>query len=228
MTASTALLEAKGLFRRHPDGTRWLLEDASFGLAGKERAALVGASGSGKTLLLRALALLDPVDGGEVCWQGRPVRRDAIPAFRARAIYLHQRPSFDASTVDESLRRPFLLATHRRQAFDRSRAIGLLDQLGRDAAFLDKNVRDLSGGEIQIAALVRAILLDPAVLLLDEPTAALDAKTSAAVERLISDWVDRSPDGRAVVWVTHDAEQAARVGKRIVSMKAGKVESGEW
>lgn len=227
MDADSPLLDARDLSRRHLDGRRWLLESASLRIDAGCRAAVVGDSGSGKTLLLRAIALLDPLDRGEVRWRGRAVGRDSIPAFRSEAIYLHQRPALGASTVEEALRQPFLLHAHRRHPFDRDRAVGLLGELGRDAGFLDKQVRDLSGGETQIAALVRAIQLDPALVMLDEPTAALDAATVRAAEQLIVGWVEQAPDARAVVWVTHDAAQARRVGERIVEIREGRVVRGE-
>ena len=76
---TTALLDARQLSRRHPDGRQWLLEDVSLTVHAGERIALVGPSGSGKTLTLRALVLLDPLDSGETRWQGRVVRREMIP-----------------------------------------------------------------------------------------------------------------------------------------------------
>ena len=218
MTSDSAILDARDLWRRRPDGTGWLLQAASLRVDAGECLAVVGASGSGKTLLLRAAARLDPLDRGEVLWQGRPLTRDAIPEYRSQAVYLHQRPAFAAATVEEALRQPFALKTHRRRAFNRPRVERLLETLGRDGAFLSKQVRDVSGGESQIVALVRAMQLAPTLLMLDEPTAALDANTVAAAERLLREWIDEVPDRRAIVWVTHDAQQARRVAERTVQI----------
>jgi putative ABC transport system ATP-binding protein len=223
-----ALLEARQLGRRHPDGNQWLLEDVSLTLHAGERVALVGPSGSGKTLTLRALVLLDPLDSGEIRWQGRPVGRETIPAFRARAIYLHQRPAFSRDTVEAVLRRPFALGAHRGRRFDRDRLVDDLKQLGRDASFLDKPTGDLSGGEMQLTALVRALQLDPALMLLDEPTAALDGPTAAAAEKMIVGWVDEAPDRRAFVWVGHDQTQARRVTERSVAIHGGRLTARPW
>jgi putative ABC transport system ATP-binding protein len=86
------LLEACNLGRRHPDGQRWLLQDVSLEIAGGMRCAVAGPSGAGKTLLLRALVGLDPLEAGQIRWHGRAVRRDALPGFRSAVLYLHSGP----------------------------------------------------------------------------------------------------------------------------------------
>ncbi len=189
-----------------------------------ERVGLVGPSGAGKTLLLRALSLLDRLDRGEIRWQGRRIHRDRVPGFRAQAIYLHQRPPLAGDTVAATLRQPFSLATHRRQHFQRDSIVARLGALGRDASFLEKRVSDLSGGEAQITALLRALQLDPLLLLLDEPTAALDPEATRAVENLIDGWVAESDGARAVVWVSHDQSQVPRVAQRIITITAGRLQ----
>jgi putative ABC transport system ATP-binding protein len=216
-----ALLEARDLSRRHPEGNGWLLNGASIELFAGDRLAVWGGSGSGKTLLLRALALLDPLDRGEVLWRGEPVRGDHAPSFRRQVIYLHQRPVLSEQTVEASLRQPYGLRALRDRSFDRDRAVALLARLGRDARFLEKPLTELSGGEAQLVSLVRALQLDPAVLLMDEPTAALDPKTAQAFEDLVLDWVEKPADARAIAWVSHDAEQGRRVSNRSATIRSG-------
>jgi putative ABC transport system ATP-binding protein len=217
------LLEAKEISRRRADDHGWLLDHVSLAVPAGARLAVAGPSGAGKTLFLRAMAMLDPLDGGGVYWRGQTMHRDGIPRFRQAVSYLHQRPALLEGTVEAALRRPFALKIHSRQQFDRQRAIDLLAQLGRDGPFLDKSTADLSGGEMQITALVRALLLDPTVLLLDEPTAALDPQATTAVEELLDRWLSDRATERAMVWVSHDAEQARRVSQRTITMEAGKV-----
>lgn len=224
MRSPAVLLQAQDIARRHPDRRRWLLREVSLAIQPRTRLAVSGPSGSGKTLLLRALALLDPVEAGTVHWMGRAVPRDRIPAFRAAVAYLHQRPTLIEETVAAALKKPFSLAVHHRRGFDRQRVEPLLERLGRDGSFLAKRTGDLSGGEAQIAALLRLLQLDPTVLLLDEPTAALDPRTAGAIEGLLVDWVQRGPDGRALVWVTHDAAQAERVAQSALRMHSGRLE----
>jgi putative ABC transport system ATP-binding protein len=83
-------------------------------------------------------------------------------------------------------------------------------------------VSNLSGGETQITALLRALQLDPTVLLLDEPISALDPETARAVEALLLEWVDEAALERAWVWVTHGAAQADRIARRTVRVRAGR------
>lgn len=198
-----------------------MLCDASLELHAGDRLAIVGPTGSGKTLLLRALAWLDPLERGSVSWHGAEMHGDKVPRFRSRVIYLHQRPALADGTVEVFLKQPFALGVHRRQRFDSQWHCKRLASLGRDESFLKKQQRDLSGGEAQLVALLRAMQLDPEVLLLDEPTSALDAQSTQAVERLVAAWFEEAVGQRATVWVTHDAQQAERIASRVLSMDAG-------
>lgn len=217
------LIEACNLRRRCPDGEGWLLGGVSVALPAGARLALAGPTGSGKTLLLRALALLDPVDSGELLWRGKPIDRTDVPGFRSRTIYLHQRPALMGDSVEAALRRPFLLKTHGMAHYDESRIAAWLDVLGRAATLLRRPVAELSGGERQIVALLRAVQLDPEVLLLDEPTAALDPDTAESVERLVAAWFDAAPGERAYCWVSHDARQALRMTDHVLRLAAGRI-----
>jgi putative ABC transport system ATP-binding protein len=185
---------------------------------------IVGPSGAGKTVLMRAIALLDPLDAGSIRWQGRAVRGDAVPSYRKQVVYLHQRSALWDGSVEDNLRFPYSLKAHAGESFDRGRVEDLLNDLGRGPAFLAKSSRDLSGGEAQIVALVRALQLDPVVLLLDEPTASLDPETALAVEGLLDRWLTARADQRALVWIGHDATQTRRVTGRRLTLRSGQIE----
>jgi putative ABC transport system ATP-binding protein len=220
-------IEAQGITRQHPEGLGCLLDDVSLAVPAGFSLSISGPSGSGKTLLLRALAMLDPLDAGEIRFEGRPIERRQIPHYRSRVVYLHQRPMLLENQVEAALRRPYALKIHRRRSFHKERIVEMLRRLGRNEAFLNKPVGELSGGESQLVALLRAIQLDPQVLLLDEPTAALDADATTAVETLVRDWLGESPDTRTAIWVTHAVEQAQRVAERVIRIDRGRILDGE-
>jgi putative ABC transport system ATP-binding protein len=221
----TPLLTVRALRRMQPDGADMLLSGACLELYAGERLAIMGPSGSGKTVLLRAIAMLDPIDEGTIRFKGRAIPCEAVPAYRSEVVYLHQRPALLDGSVAANLEHPFTLMIHRKRRFDPKRIVDLLVGLGRDEAFLAKSSRELSGGEAQIVALLRAMQLDPTVLLLDEPTASLDKNAALAIEGLIGRWIEEDPNGRAIVWVSHDRDQAHRVSGRRLAMDAGRLES---
>jgi putative ABC transport system ATP-binding protein len=220
------LVEACGLGRRKPGGADWLLREVCLELRPGDRLAVVGPTGAGKTLLLRALALLDPLDEGVIRWRGEGISAHAVPAFRREVAYFHQRPPLFEGSVEANLLRPFSLRVNRGRAFDRGRILSFLDVLGRPPSFLEQASRDLSEGESQIVALIRALQLDPAVLLLDEPTASLDEGSTRTIEGLVERWLDEAPAERALVWVSHDRDQARRIATRTLSMQAGTTGPG--
>lgn len=217
---SIELVAAHGVERRDAARGTVLLHATDFALYAGERAAITGPSGSGKSVFLRTLALLDASDAGFVTWRGGRIARSHIPAYRRRVAYIAQRPAMLDGTVEDNLRYPFMLKTYRDAHFDRDTAARLAQAAGRGADFLDKFASDLSGGEAQIAALVRVLQLAPDVLLLDEPTASLDPASARSIEALVSAWFDADAT-RACIWVSHNPEQAQRVASRHLTMSAG-------
>lgn len=206
-----ALLSAHRLGRRF--GERWIWRGLDLAVGAGERLAVTGPTGSGKSLLLRALAMLDAADEGEVRFLGRPLEPHAVPGFRARVAYLAQRPALAGSTVEEALRGAFAFSVHKNRRFDRERALRLLGALGRDEGFLASPAQGLSGGEAQIVALVRALLLEPRILLLDEFTASMDRDAAERAERLVRDWLE-GEEGKALLITSHDPSQLDRLATR--------------
>lgn len=183
-----------------------------------------GPSGSGKTLLLRALAWLDPLQSGELFWIGAALRGNNVPSFRRQVIYVHQTPVLQEGTVEDNLRRPYSLQIHSGDSFNLQRTIQWLERTGRKSDFLDLQARHLSGGESQLVALLRALQLRPRVLLLDEPTAAVDGEGALAVEAIVREWHTEDSDERAYVWVSHDSKQAQRVANRFWRVDQGRLQ----
>src|SRR5262249_53160524 len=190
-----------------------LLRLASLSLSTGECIAVQGPSGAGKTLLLRAIADLDPNEG-LVCLDGRDRSIIAGPEWRRLVGYVPAEPGWWADTVGEH----FSEWTAARP-------------LARELRFPEEAkawpISRLSTGERLRLALIRALMVRPKGLLLDEPTAALDPASMAAVESLIAAQIRAD---LAVLWVTHDAEQAKRIAHRLLVVKGGEVreEVSEW
>ena len=221
------LVETRGIVRRDARTGKTLLAATDFALVAGARTAVTGPSGAGKSVFLRALALLDPLDAGEVRWRGHGVDRTAIPRYRRSVAYVRQRPALIDGSVEDNLRYPYTLRAYRDVSFDGTRAAALVERVGRGTDFLGKRAVDLSGGEAQVAALVRVLQLSPDVLLLDEPTASLDPQAARAVETLVDACFDEAPAERAFLWVSHDPAQASRISDTQIPMKAGRLGHAE-
>jgi len=168
----------------------------SLQIASGECVSLRGDSGSGKSLLLRAIADLDPHDG-QVMLDNMPCTQFTPPQWRKQVTLL---PAENHWWKDE-------VGAHFLDA-----KCPWFEPLGFSMETMRWQVSRLSSGEKQRLALARVLMNKPQVLLLDEPTASLDADNVIAVERLINEY--RRDTGAIILWVSHDAQQAARVGSR--------------
>ena len=186
------------------------LEPVSFEVASGECLAVQGPSGSGKTVLLRALADLDPTVG-EIFLDGAERNGLSGPEWRKRVRYAAAEPGWWGETP--------------REHFSGCEGLDkLVLTLGLKAAQLDQGIAQLSTGERQRMALARAIFDAPSVLLLDEPTGALDAKATAQAERVIKRQLKK---GRAVILVSHDPNQVKRLADRKLTIRGGKIRVGQ-
>ena len=202
-------------------GTLDILRDIDFTLAARETAAIVGASGSGKSTLLSIIAGLDTPTRGTVRLAGQDlfaIDEDERAALRAQKVgFVFQ--SFQLLgnlTALENVMLPLELGGRkesRKAAAEMLARVGLAERLGHYP-------KVLSGGEQQRVALARAFVVQPAVLLADEPTGSLDFATGDTVMKLMFD-LNREL-GTTLVLVTHDAAIAARCERRI-TIEAGRV-----
>ncbi len=186
--------------------TRPGLEPVSFGLAAGECMAVRGASGSGKSLLLRAIADLDP-NHGDVSLEGRSREAMSGPEWRRQVTYVPAESGWWTERIDGHFA-------------DWTVAEPLAVALGLPPSCRDWPVSRLSTGERQRLALARALVQRPRVLLLDEPTSALDHDSGKAAEALIARHL---ADGGAALWVTHDPAQSARVATRVLGVENGRI-----
>ena len=186
--------------------TRPGLKPFSLDLEGGECVALTGPSGAGKTLLLRAIADLDPNRGSVLL--DRVNRNDfTAPAWRRAVGYLAAEAGWWADDVGVHFP-------------DHERAAALLVELGIVADALNWQVARLSTGERQRLAFARLDLTSPRVMLLDEPSSGLDPESIAMMEHILS---RRLAAGTAILLVTHAADQAGRLARRRLRMTAGVI-----
>jgi putative ABC transport system ATP-binding protein len=177
--------------------------------------SLLGPSGCGKSTLLRLLNRLADPRSGRVSYEGRDVREYDPLALRREVSLVPQLPALVDGTVHDNVAYGPRLAG---RSFDARRCLELA---GLDPAFEDRDAAKLSVGEQQRVMLARALALEPRVLLLDEPTAALDQAARDAVERTLKRL--RSRTAISLVVVTHDVEQARRLAEYVVRIESGRV-----
>lgn len=200
-----------------------LLNNCSNAIEAGDFIMLYGQSGSGKSLLLRALCGLQALKAGTVTLSGKTNNEIDSAHWRSRVALIAQQPIMSGETVTDTLKQPFYFAFHQDKNYSPAFHEKHLQALGKDGDFLQKDVNHLSGGEKQLVNLLRTIQLSPEVLLLDEPTAALDAHGRHDVEFLVKQWLNADKAKRAVLWVSHDEAQF-QLGNRCWQMRAGKLQ----
>ena len=204
-------------------GTLNILRDIHFQLFAKETCAIVGASGSGKSTLLSIIAGLDTPSSGTVRLRGQDifaVNEDARAALRAQAMgFVFQSFQLMANySALENVMLPLELAG-RKDA--KKMAIDMLERVGLSSR-LHAYPKTLSRGEQQRVALARAFVVQPSVLLADEPTGSLDHATGETIMKLMFDL--NAEQGTTLVLVTHDPAIAARC-ERSITIEAGQIAS---
>jgi putative ABC transport system ATP-binding protein len=170
-----------------------------------------GPSGAGKTTLLRLCNRLEVPDAGTVCYRGQPLDELDPLALRRRVGMVFQRPTPFPGTVADNLvvARPDAAADELGTA---------LERVALDPELLGQEARSLSGGELQRMCLARTLVTGPETLLLDEPTSALDEQPKRVFESAAR---DLAAQGITIIWVTHDAAQAARTADQIYQLRDG-------
>ncbi len=223
-TNGERLLDVQDL--RLSRGARQILHGVSFSVGRGELVALMGLSGGGKTTVLRAITALEPFDGGSIGLGGvvlnagdhhprqvvRDLRRYVGMVFQAHSLFEH------LTSIDNVTLAPIHVA-HASRADAERRALELFESLGvahRRNAF----PRELSGGEAQRVAIARAMAMEPPLLLMDEPTAALDpARRFELGETLVG----LTRGGRTLLITTHDDDFARDFATRVIILAEGEI-----
>lgn len=201
------------------------LADVSISIKQGEFVSVMGPSGSGKSTLLYALSGMDTIDGGGVYLDGESLYdmdEKTISSYRRRKMgFVFQNPTMVASL---DILDNILLASYEDHRKDRAgliaRAKELMALVGI-GGLESRKISEVSGGQLQRAAICRAVLHKPLILYGDEPTGALNSKTS---EEVLDIFEDLNKSGMTIVLVTHDAKVSARASK-VVFMKDGRLEA---
>lgn len=198
------------------------LEDVSFSVEQGEYVAIMGESGSGKTTLLNIMASLDRPTGGQVILAGKnmaDIKQKELCAFRRDNLgFVFQDFNLlDSLSLRDNIFLPMVLAGCEAGKME-ERLRPLAKKLGIEA-LLEKYPYEVSGGQKQRAAVARALITKPQILLADEPTGALDSKAS---DKLLRIFADVNEGGQTILMVTHSIQAASRAG-RVMFIKDGSV-----
>lgn len=229
----TPLLKVRNLSKRYAVGKRWLqaFSDINFDIKKGQCLALVGESGCGKSsIAMSVLRLVDP-DMGDIEFSGTNIgelKHDQLQALRKRYGIVFQNPYSALNPrmnvfklVEEPLVTHFSLSKSDRKM----KVIEALQAVGMDENMLKRMPHELSGGQRQRIGIARALVLDPQLLVLDEPTAALDVSVQATVVNLLNEL--RETRGLSYLFITHDLGLVERIADQVLVMYLGKiVESG--
>ena len=193
-----------------------MLEDVSLSVEAGAHLTITGPSGSGKSSLLKLLAALVSPSSGRIVYQGRDLEDLDPVAYRREVSYCFQQPLLFGQTVRDNMAFPFEI---RQLPFDQERVLSALARLNLGPEFLEKPIKDLSGGEKQRVALVRNLLFEPKVLLLDEVSSGLDEKTKILLRTFLN---DLHQEGVTLIEVTHD-QQEIEAAERLVTIVGGRL-----
>ena len=203
-----------------------LLQDVSLEIAPGEAVALMGGSGSGKSTLARLLLRLLPCDTGKIYFRGTDITKlsgKELVGFRRAVQFISQRPeSFldPRKTLGYSLREALAVFS---LPYAEEQALEMLDLVKLNAKLLERYPHQVSGGEIQRICLVRAMLLEPELLILDEPTSMLDISVQAQILHLLKDI--RTQKQIAYLFISHDRLISDWLCDRVVRIEQGLIRS---
>jgi phospholipid/cholesterol/gamma-HCH transport system ATP-binding protein len=205
-------------------GALTVLDDVSFEIPTGEAFCILGRSGTGKSVTLKQLIGLIKPDQGSILVEGHEITTlDAagLSRMRKRMGYLFQYSAlFDSSSVGENVAFPLRRHTKASDSEIREQAQAMLERVGLDDVY-DKMPSDISGGMRKRAGLARALVMNPPILLVDEPSSGLDPITSAEIDELLLEL--KTQQGTTLVVVTHNIPSARRIGDKLALLHEGHI-----
>jgi putative ABC transport system ATP-binding protein len=198
-----------------------ILDDITYSLDEGEFLSITGPSGSGKSTLLKIIATILSRSEGDIRYNGKSLDDYEPTEYRKEVSYTFQTPVLFGKTVRDNLAFPYEI---RKKEFDEKKAVSYLESVGLPKEYLDKEINTLSGGEKQRVALIRNVLFQPKILLLDEVTSALDE----ANRQIIWKWLHemRAQSDMTIIMVSHNEEES-RLADKNINIVAGKIVKGE-
>ena len=219
-TQENSILEVSHLEKSF--GSHSVLKDISFSVHPGDVVSVIGASGSGKSTMLRCINLLETPDGGSILYHGEDItaRKMNVPAYRARVGMVFQSFNlFSNMTVLENCMVGQIKVAKKSKEEAREKALKFLDKVGM-SAYVNAKPRQLSGGQKQRVAIARALAMEPEILLFDEPTSALDPQMVGEVLEVMT---ALAREGLTMIVVTHEMAFARDVSKRVIFMDSGVI-----
>lgn len=199
-------------------GTVKILKDISFTVQKKEIIALLGPSGSGKSSLLKSINMLNTPSCGQIKYHNNDIQEISPMTLRKKIGYVLQKPTLFGNDVMENLKYPCEL---HQKVFDINLVEFYLKKVNLKPDILEKKPNELSGGEQQRISLVRTLLLEPEIILLDEVTSALDEDNTLLIEELIK--YENENNELTVIFISHNNEQAKRLAQKVIYMEEGVI-----
>lgn len=210
-----ALLEFQNVSFYNDD--KFILKNISISIEQGDFISIVGPSGSGKSTFLKLCSHLINPTKGNIIFKGKNYTDYSPTELRKSMGYCFQLPYLFGDTVLENINFPFSI---RKQKFDETRVSELFSFFHMSMDYLSRDTKNLSGGEKQRIALIRSLLFNPEVLLLDEVTSALDVDNAKTVENVIA---SLNKECITILWITHSPEQSRKFANKLLTIEAGEV-----
>lgn len=214
---SGIILEADQISLNDPLGLTTLLSDISFQIQERDRAVILGTSGSGKTSLLHLLNRLSDPTSGQLFYRGTPYNQLSVISLRQNIVLVPQEPKLLGMTVSEALAYPLKLQKLPPNEI-KTRLTTYCEQLKIPENWYEKSELELSLGQRQLVTIARGLVMQPDILLLDEPTSALDIATASRVLEIVKQ------QDMAIIMVNHQWDIAQQFSHQVFYLQEGMIQ----